>query len=102
MIKVLYSKCQLEQAIDFISKNNRSLLNRNPTYIKNTIMNCMRSLATEPYSLYTGTMGFYLIANKEYESMDADESYCMIDIFVNPSLGQDADDSDIEEIIFNY
>jgi hypothetical protein len=92
-INLIYSKIQLEDAVNFISKNNPNFLGEKE-YIRNKIISSMESLAKEENVSYVASMGFLLISDFNYESMDNDENSCRIEIFVDPSLGYDFLESD--------
>lgn len=85
-IKITYSQMQLECAIDYISQNNQNFLGQEEE-IKNTIMEYMTKIAKDPDATFVSIMGFILVADREFESLDNDENICNVEIYVDPSMG---------------
>lgn len=98
-IRISYSQIQLDSAVEFISNNNQSFLGKNED-IRNTIQETMISLARDPEAIHLGTMGFTLVADREFEGIDSDENVCRIEILVDPSLSLIDEIDEIDEIDF--
>lgn len=93
IVKVFYSKKQLEDAAEFLSLNNKSFLGKK-SYIKKCMLSDIEELA-QPSEIHTiGSMGYILTADKTFEDMDNDEYSCSIEIYVNPSVSKDSYDDD--------
>jgi hypothetical protein len=84
-IRISYSQLQLDSAVEFISNNNQSFLGKEEE-IRNTIQETMVNMARDPEAMNLGTMGFTLIADREFEGIDSDENVCRIEILVDPSM----------------
>lgn len=100
-VKVSYSKKQLDAAVDFIAKNNKHFLYQHD-YIRGTILKCITDLAfsQDLEFMYTGTMGFFVVAEKEFEDFDNDQNTCNVEILVDPALC--LDDFDWHTEIMRY
>lgn len=98
-VKIVYSKMALDCAVDFVAKKNKMFLNKKD-YIRDKILECMKTLAKDSELTTVGTLGFLLTADFEPEGLDNDENICRIDIYVSPDLGEiDPYEDYIEEII---
>lgn len=97
-VKIIYSKEQLESAVDFISENNNYFLGQKE-YIRDSILKNMKRIAADPEQFITGTMGYVLWGDREFEGMDCDENTIHFDITVKPNLGVDEDETYIEEVL---
>lgn len=86
-MKIIYSKKQLNDTVDFISKNN-IFFKGNKDKINQHILYYMKELVNSKDPTYVATMGFILIPMFQYESIDNDEDTCHIDIYVDPSLSR--------------
>jgi hypothetical protein len=91
-----YSQIQLDSAISFISLNNQNFLEKDEE-IRQTILEGMAHLAQETSTQFYSTMGFTLIADREFESVDSDENVCRVEILVDPSIHL-IDEMDNEDI----
>lgn len=91
-----YSQIQLDSAVSFISLNNQNFLEKDDE-IRQSIMEGMAHLAQETSAQFYSTMGFTLIADREFESVDSDENVCRIEIMVDPSIHL-IDEMDVEDI----
>jgi hypothetical protein len=80
-----YSQIQLEAAIEFISSNNLNFLEKDEE-IKQTILDGMVYLTKDVDAQFYSTMGFTLVADREFESIDSDENVCRIEILIDPSM----------------
>lgn len=102
-IKIIYSKSQLDATVNFIIKNNKYLMSNknynNKNLLSKKILSCMNDLASDSEINYISTLGFILIPEREYESMDCDENLCRIEIFVDPSVSHQFTESDYIETI---
>jgi hypothetical protein len=87
-VKFTYNKQQLELAVKFIARNN-SHFQGQTDYIRNSIMEHMREIASKPGRWMGGTMGYLLLADREDEGMDSDSNLCRFDIHVDPAIGMD-------------
>lgn len=96
-VKIIYSKEQLEATVEFISTHNSHFLGKK-AYIRESILKSMRRIAKDPEQWVSGTMGYMLWGDREFEGMDSDENIIHFDIAVNPSLDF-TDDTYIEEIV---
>jgi hypothetical protein len=85
-IVINYSKCQLEKAVDFIATNNIYFKNQHEL-IRNTIKFYIKRLAEHHEPQYIGTMGFMLIADREFENIECEANSITITILVEPDLG---------------
>jgi len=99
-IRISYSQLQLDSAVEFISNNNQSFLGKDEE-IRNTIQEAMVSLARDPEAMHLGTMGFTLIADREFEGIDSDENVCRVEILVDPSIHliDELDENDFQDQI---
>jgi len=101
-VKVNYSTTELENAVKFIATHNTNFIGQYD-YIRDRIISFMNEMAIQPDSWSRGTMGFYLIADREDEGMNRDDNFISFEILVNPALCQDREyteytiSSDIEE-----
>jgi len=99
-VKLSYSKAQLEFAVKFIARNNEHFLGQTD-YIRETIVEHMKRIALDPEGFMSGTMGYMLISDKEMEGFNCDQNTCMIDIYVDPSLGTDHEETEYVEEVLN-
>lgn len=92
-----YSQIQFDSAVSFISLNNPNFLEKDEE-IRQTILDAMTSLAQDVNVQFYSTMGFTLIADREFESVDSDENLCRIEILVDPSMHliDEMDEDDIQ------
>lgn len=98
-VTIMYSIPQLEAAIKFISKHNEYFKGQNDR-IRESIIGTMKQIALDPEQIYGGTMGYTIIADKEFEGIDIERNFCFMEILVSPALGQDYSEDDyIEEEI---
>ena len=97
-VRISYSQIQLENAIDFISKNNQSFLNKDEE-ISDAIKEHIVKLAEDSTLNSIEIMGFILIADREFESLDSDENVCRVQIYVDPALHliSEMDESDVQD-----
>jgi hypothetical protein len=99
IVKVKYSNSELEAAVKFISKNNKRFRGKDQE-IQDSIIETIRRLAisaTPGNETYTaGTLGYVVnIVDVYLESIDSDENIVLVEILVNPALGNtDWSDSD--------
>jgi len=89
-VTIIYSKVQLEAAVDFISENNLAFLGKK-THIRESILEHVRELAERFPDLNSiGTMGYTILASiEEEEGIDHDRNLMLIEILVDPGLSQD-------------
>ena len=99
-VKYSYSLTQLESAVKFIARNNKSFARQN-SYIKNHIISMMNKIIPDYGTTYLSTMGFTLLAEREVENIDNNYYSCHINILVDPSLGKDIDDDDLIDDTIN-
>lgn len=95
-IKYSYSSEQLDLAVKFIAKHNKTFL-RQKKYIRDQIIHVMNKLIPEFGTNYTSTMGFTILADREVENIDNNYYSCNVQILVDPALGIDVDDDDLIE-----
>jgi len=91
---ITYSELQLNEAIDYIAKNNPYFKGQHNN-IRQTILASIKKLAEDPDGIYSGTMGFMLICDRELESIESDENKCHIEIYVEPDLHHNNDENHI-------
>ncbi len=99
-VKYSYSLAQLESAVKFISKNNKSFVRKN-SYIRSYILEMMNRLIPDYGTTYLSTMGFTLLAERDVENIDNNYYSCHINILVDPSLGKDMEDDDLVDESMN-
>lgn len=89
-VSVVYSKEQLEAAVQFIAKNNPAFRGR-ADYIRTHIKKAIFEIAEKfPHLLSLSTMGYTIIASvEEEEGIDHDQNVMLIEILVDPGLGTD-------------
>ncbi len=100
-IKITYIQKQLNQAVEYISQNNLSFLGKDDE-IRESILSSMIDLAKDQELDSLATMGYILVTDKDFESIDFDENICRVEIYVDPSLNVIDDiteDDFIEKII---
>lgn len=99
-VKVSYSKAQLDEAVEFIATHNVSFLGQHD-YIRNQILSHMKDIAKDPDSYLSGTMGYTLWGDREFEGIDSDTNSIRFEISVDPALSMDtwAEDDCIEETV---
>lgn len=89
-----YCKLQFEDAIQFVSKNNK-FYEGQMEEIRLSLTRALQKFSNDS-SLYLGTMGFLLM--KSLEQDEKDEEYWYIEIYVDPALGNEkryeSDDED--------
>lgn len=95
-VKLSYSKAQLDLAVKFIARNNTHFLGQTD-FIREEIVKHMRRIAEDKEAYMSGTMGYMLISDKEFEGFEADQNTCHIDIWVDPSLGTDHSEAEYAE-----
>lgn len=99
-VKVSYSKPQLETAVKFIARNNAHFLGQTD-YIRDKIVKHMKRIALDPEAQMSGTMGYMLISDKEFEGFDCDQNTCFLEIWVDPSLGLIREETEYVEEVLN-
>lgn len=101
-IRISYSQMQLDSAVQFISDNNQAFLGKDEE-ILSAIKEGMISLAKDVNSQFYGTMGFNLIADRDFEGLDSDENVCRVEICVDPSIHliNELDEDDFQDQIIN-
>lgn len=87
-VKLIYSKSQLDCAVEFLSDKNPYFLGQDDL-IRETIVECMIEVARDPDRTFSSTMGFVLNAERDFEGIDCDENTCQIEIGVDPSIHMD-------------
>lgn len=89
-VTLIYSKVQLEAAARFVSENNYAFLGR-IDYIRKHILTNIREMADKfPNLLSIGVMGYTIIGSvEEMEGIDYDRNLMLIEILVDPGLGED-------------
>lgn len=87
-VKLSYSKNQLEEAVKFIGDNNQFFIGQYDL-IRSTILKYMIDFAKNKDLSTIGSMGFFLTADFNEESVDYDENTLDIDIHVDPNLGKE-------------
>src|SRR5258708_5192934 len=98
-VKLIYSKPQLEAAVNFIAKHNQHFLGQKD-YIRSSILEDMRRVASDPEQWMSGTMGYLLMGDRTDEGIDSDDNSIHFDISVDPALGYDTQSEDyVEEIV---
>lgn len=87
-VKVHFVEEELIAAISFIKENNPAAVSQNwsEAYIRNSIMNSIRSMTED--TTYIGTMG-YIIMNEDNYKSDGYKNIC-ISIYVNPNISYDS------------
>ena len=102
LMKLRYSQSQFDSAVEFIASNNQTFLGKHDL-IKEELLSSINDLANDSESLFFSTMGFMIMADRNYEDMDFDENVCKIDIFIDPSIGNlsSLDDDDIVSSVIN-
>lgn len=95
-IIVSYSKAELEAAVNFIAKNNKFFQNKYQT-IRESLLEHIEYLASNPNITTVGTMGYLLVADYQPEGVDNDHNFCRIEIYVSPALGSAHLEDDIVE-----
>jgi len=101
-IRISYSQSQLDNAVDFISRNHPSFTDKDEE-ILDTIKEYMIKLAQDPECTHLSTMGFTLIPDREFEGMDSDENVCRVEISVDPALHliNQLDEEDFQDEVIN-
>jgi hypothetical protein len=92
-IKIIYSKKQLDAAVDFIGDHNENFRGQYD-YIRDRIVESMEETALAPGEWITGTMGYVLWGDREDEGLDSDENVIRYSISVDPALALEAWDLD--------
>jgi hypothetical protein len=98
-VTLVYSKAQVEAAAKFISENNLAFLGR-IDYIRRHIQKSIYEMAEKfPNLLSIGTMGYTIIGSvEEMEGVDHDTNVMLIEVLVDPGLGEDWES---EERVYN-
>ncbi len=99
-VKLSYSKEQLDMAVKYIARSNEHFLGQTD-YIRDEIIKHMKRIALDKEAFMSGTMGYMLISDKEFEGLDCDQTTCYIDIWVDPSLGNIRSEVEYEEEVLN-
>lgn len=99
---VTYSKVQLEEAVNFIATHNDAFLGKHD-YIRDQILSHMRDIARDPEGFLSGTMGYVLWGDREFEGIDGDTNRIRFDISVDPALSMDAweEENCVEETVIS-
>lgn len=86
-VTVVYSKEQLEAAVQFIAKNNRAFKGKKD-YIRKSIRSSINELVEKfPDLRSLSTMGYTIIGSaEEVEGIDHDVNTLMVEIMVDPGL----------------
>jgi len=89
-VTVIYSKEQLEAAVNFISKNNRAFKGKKD-YIRKSINSSISELVAKFPNLNSiSTMGYTIIGSAEQvEGIDHDTNELLVEIMVDPGLALD-------------
>lgn len=89
-VTVVYSKEQLEAAINFIAENNRAFKGERD-YIRKNIQSSIGELVDKfPNLRSLSTMGYTIIGSaEEVEGIDDDTNTLLVEIMVDPGLGTD-------------
>jgi hypothetical protein len=89
-VHINYNVSQLEAAVDFVAKHNRSFAGMH-TWIRDAILKMMRDMAADPEIIENGTMGFIIMTDiRVSEGIDSDTNYVSFEVLVDPNLGSDA------------
>lgn len=99
-VRMSYVVQQLEAAVDFIATHNPNFLGQHD-YIRNSILEHMRGIASQPDEWLSGTMGYVLWGDREDEGVDSDVNSIRFEISVDPALGRDYDEDTYSEEIIN-
>jgi len=98
-VKIMYSKRQLNAAACYISDNNYTFQGQIKV-IKNSIISTIKRMALEPDTMYDGTMGYTVIADRTFEGVDSDHNTAFFEILVDPNLSGTISETDyVEEIM---
>jgi hypothetical protein len=86
-ITVIYSKEQLEAAVNFVAKNNRAFKGKKD-YIRKSIHGSINEIVQKfPNLLSLSTMGYIVLASVEHsEGIDHDTNELLVEIMVDPGL----------------
>lgn len=95
-VKLIYSKPQLEAAVRFIARNNENFKGQKD-FIRSSILDHMREIATNPEQWSGGTMGYMLLGDRVDEGIDSDVNSITFDIWVDPAISSLWDG--VEEIV---
>lgn len=89
-VTLVYSKEQLEAAVQFISEHNQAFLGR-ANYIREHIRKAIYEIVEKfPHLLSMSTMGYTILASvEEEEGIDHDRNVMLIEILVDPGLAED-------------
>lgn len=89
-VTVIYSKEQLEAAVQFIAKNNRAFQGKKD-YIRKSIRSSINELVEKfPDLRSVSTMGYTIIGSAEaVEGIDHDNNELLVEIMVDPGLSLD-------------
>ncbi len=100
-VKVYYYKSSLEGAVSFLSRNN-PFLKGESELIRQTILDALPEMAKcVVQDNYTySTMGFTLAVNEmRSESVEDEENSVIVDILVNPGIGDATYDAEDEVVM---
>ena len=89
-VTVIYSKEQVEAAINFIAKNSRAFKGKKD-YIRKSIQNSINELIDKFPNLQSlSTMGYIVMGSaEEVEGIDHDSNKLLVEIMVDPGLSID-------------
>jgi hypothetical protein len=89
-VTVIYSKEQLEAAVNFIAKNNRAFKGKKD-YIRKSINSSINELVAKFPDLNSiSTMGYTIMGSAEaIEGIDHDVNELLVEIMVDPGLALD-------------
>lgn len=101
-IKFSYSKKQLEDAVKFISKNNKYFIGQNDV-IREDIISDMGKLLFQIDRDMISNMGYYILADRDFEGLyeygEVEENIVNFTILVDPSLSKNDYSNIIEEVV---
>ena len=98
-VRLEYNQEQVDRAVEFISANNKSFFDQGKT-IREAIMASIRTIAKQPGSTASGSMGFLLVADWELEGLEHDENVVYIEVWVDPALNENTFTHRTEKIIW--
>jgi hypothetical protein len=87
-IEINYSKAELEAAVKFLSKHNTSFLGKDEE-IRQTILDYINKLSTDVDRWMIGTMGFVILAEREFEGINSDKNTIYYEILINPAVSKE-------------
>lgn len=104
-VTVVYSKTQLEKAVQFIGHHNRHFIGQFDT-IRGFILRTIQEMTQRfPNAGWLSTAGYTVVADvSSVEGMDNDENKVYYEIWVDPSIGDDSfmSDGDAKEEIMQF